>query len=174
MYGGGRGGFGYSSPMDTDPTRPGTQLNPYDQNPNVPGVQNYGGQGGFGQGGYGGVGYASKRDTDPFTPGTQTNPYDQNPNVPGVQSYGTGGYGQGGYGQGGYGQGGVGYASKRDTDPFTPGTQTNPYDQNPHVPGVQNYGTGGGFGGGYGGGRGYWSFISLFRINCFGYVSQKL
>ena len=67
MYGGGRGGFGYSSPMDTDPTRPGTQLNPYDQNPNVPGVQNYGGQGGFGQGGYGGVGYASKRDTDPFT-----------------------------------------------------------------------------------------------------------
>jgi hypothetical protein len=155
-------GFGYDSPMDTDPTRRGTQLNPYDQNPNVPGVQNYGNQGNFGggmggMGGNRGFGYDSPMDTDPTRRGTQLNPYDQNPNVPGVQNYGNQG-GFGGGNRGGMGGGRFGYDSPMDTDPTRRGTQLNPYDQNPNVPGVQNYGNQGGFGGGMGGnygGRGF-------------------
>ena len=39
MYGGGYGGPGYSSNLDSNPYLPGTQVNPYDADPTRPGVQ---------------------------------------------------------------------------------------------------------------------------------------
>ena len=66
MYGGGYGfGMpGYSSPMDTNPYVPGTQLNPYDADPTRPGVQLPGAINGMPH-------YSSPIDTNPFVAGTQ-------------------------------------------------------------------------------------------------------
>ena len=56
---------GYSSPVDTNPYVPGTQLNPYDADPTLPGVQIAGTS-------INGIPhYSSGLDTNPYVSGTQ-------------------------------------------------------------------------------------------------------
>ena len=91
-YGGGFGGFGYASPMDTNPYLPGTQTSMFDADPTRPGIQLPGAINGIPH-------YSSPYDTNPYVAGTQTGFGGGMGGFGGMGGYG-GGYG--GYGGGMY------------------------------------------------------------------------
>lgn len=67
MYGGFNncyGGYGYSSPMDTNPYLPGTQTSVFDSDPTRPGIQLPGSINGIPH-------YSSAYDTNPYLSGNQ-------------------------------------------------------------------------------------------------------